>query len=79
MKEKHKKGEGLDFERDQQMRVDALANLMELMQKHRLAKNMVMWDSTSRLVYEFWHSIYEAEEKHKKGKYLAAQAKETTK
>ena len=69
MKEKRKKVKGLDFERDQQMRVDILDDLMELMQKHRLAKNMVMWDSLSRLVYEFWHSIYEAEEKHKKGKY----------
>lgn len=60
---------GLDFERDQEMRVDVLDSLIELMQKHRLAKDMVMWDSTSRLVYEFWQSISEAEEKHKEGRY----------
>ena len=41
---------------------------MDLMQEHRLAKDMVMWDSTSRLVYEFWQAIADAEEKHKESK-----------
>ena len=29
---------------------------------------VVMWDSTSRLVYEFWQAIADAEEKHKESK-----------
>ena len=50
-------------EKDQDLRVEILDSLMDLMQEHRLAKNMVMWDSTSRLVYEFWQAIAEAQEK----------------
>ena len=50
-------------EKDQELRVEILDSLIELMQKHRLAKDMVAWDSTSRLVYEFWQAIAEAEEK----------------
>ena len=50
-------------EKDQDLRVEILDSLMNLMQEHRLAKNMVMWDSTSRLVYEFWQAIAEAQEK----------------
>ena len=50
-------------EKDQDLRVEILDSLMDLMQEHRLAKNMVMWDSTSRLVYEFWQAIADAQEK----------------
>lgn len=50
-------------EKDQELRVEILDSLIELMQEHRLAKDMVAWDSTSRLVYEFWQAIAEAEEK----------------
>jgi len=55
-------------EKDQDLRVEILDSLMDLMQEHRLAKNMVMWDSTSRLVYEFWQAIAEAQEKIDKEK-----------
>lgn len=51
-------------EKDQELRVEILDSLIELMQKHRLAKDMVMWDSTSRLVYEFWQEIANAEDKY---------------
>lgn len=53
------------FEKDQELRVEILDSLMDLMQKHRLAKDIVAWDSTSRLVYEFWQAIAEADEKRK--------------
>ena len=57
-----------EFTKEQDLRVEVLDSLMNLMQEHRLAKDMVMWDSTSRLVYEFWQAIADAEEKHKEGK-----------
>ena len=57
-----------EFQKEQDLRVEILDSLMDLMQEHRLAKDMVAWDSTSRLVYEFWQAIADAEEKHNERK-----------
>lgn len=57
-----------EFMKEQELRVEVMDSLMDLMQEHRLAKDMVAWDSTSRLVYEFWQAIADAEEKHKESK-----------
>lgn len=57
-----------EFEEAQNLRVEMLDSLMELMQKARLSKDMVMWDSCSRLVYETWQAIAEEEEKHNERK-----------
>ena len=59
-----------EFVRKQDLRVEMLDSLMELMQEARLKKDMVMWDSCSRLVYETWQAIADEEEKYNEQKEM---------